>query len=165
MKVLVVEDDWLIAEVVKDELTQAGFSVIGPAPSRTAALRMAALEAPSVALVDVELQGKADGFVVAAELVRRGIPVIFTTGRPESVPIDHYGAVGLIVKPYSFSDLPRAVLFVVGAATHGAQPIELPSCLRLARNVRRSADGRILARGSFQGEWDEGLKAQARSAR
>jgi DNA-binding response OmpR family regulator len=58
LRVLVVEDEWLLASELADLLRARGCEVIGPAPSVEAALRLIATEALDAAVVDANLRGR-----------------------------------------------------------------------------------------------------------
>jgi CheY-like chemotaxis protein len=84
-KVLIVEDDLLIAGGMKVVLTAAGFLVTAIAPSSEKALEAIRAELPDVVLMDIELSGHIDG-ISTARTVRRDFPsvlVIFITRRQD----------------------------------------------------------------------------------
>lgn len=77
-RVLVVEDDYLVAMDLVRALERAGAQVIGPAPAVDAAL--SALDAsPDGAILDINLGGEM-AFPVADALLERGVPFVFATG-------------------------------------------------------------------------------------
>jgi CheY-like chemotaxis protein len=81
-RVLVVEDDWLVGEVLCLELEDSGAEVLGPAVSLTQALSLLEEHGlPDAAVLDVELK-HAKSYPVAERLAAEQVPVVFTTGRP-----------------------------------------------------------------------------------
>ena len=92
-RILVVEDEALVAMLVEDALFDAGFEVIGPARTVAQALKMLAAESPSAAVLDLNLAGESSG-AVADALAARGVPFVVATG---------YGAAGL---PQAHRDVP-----------------------------------------------------------
>ena len=78
-QILVVEDDYMIAQDVSDSLERAGATVLGPVPSVNKAKRLLAEAAPDAAVLDVNL-GEENSFPVAQELTDRGVPFLFSTG-------------------------------------------------------------------------------------
>ena len=79
-RVLVAEDEYILAEDVCNELERVGALVLGPVPSVAEALELVAVEpAPEVAILDINLQGEMV-YPVADALRTRGIPFIFATG-------------------------------------------------------------------------------------
>lgn len=79
-RVLVAEDEPLVALELETRLQEMGFTVVGPAATLQDAMQLATSGAPlQAAVLDVNLGGQAV-FPVADLLVRRGVPVIFATG-------------------------------------------------------------------------------------
>ena len=80
-KVLIVEDEPLIALSLRDVLTLAGFEVVGVAARVSDALTIAHNTPPDVAILDVRLAGKRDGIEGAVQLRRILNPVVFLTAQ------------------------------------------------------------------------------------
>ena len=81
-KVLIVEDEPLIALSLGDVLTLAGFEVVGVAARVSDGLTIAQSTPPDVAILDVRLAGKRDGIEGAVQLRRiLDIPVVFLTAQ------------------------------------------------------------------------------------
>lgn len=79
-RILVVEDDYFIAQDVQRSLERAGAAVIGPAPSVSEALDLIQTEPKlDAAVLDVNL-GEERSFPVAQVLEAQGIPFLFATG-------------------------------------------------------------------------------------
>lgn len=78
-RVLVVEDEVLVAMLVEDLLEEAGCIVVGPFAQVGEALAAAGTETVDVALLDVNVRGE-QVFPVAYQLERRGVPFLFLTG-------------------------------------------------------------------------------------
>lgn len=87
LHVLVVEDEYLLADELCETLADEGATVIGPAPRVDAALELLNRgPRPSLAVLDVNLQGRMV-WPVADVLLARGIPFVFLTGYdPEAFP-------------------------------------------------------------------------------
>jgi CheY-like chemotaxis protein len=80
LKILVVEDDFLIADILTEMLMDAGVAVLGPIATVAAALEFIGGNAGfDGAVLDINLRGEAS-YPVADALVRRGIRFLFTTG-------------------------------------------------------------------------------------
>ena len=114
-KVLIVEDETLIAMLVEDMLVDLGYEVLGPATRLQRALDMAREESFDVALLDINLASE-QSFPVALVLRERGIPFIFATG---------YGSKGLderfrdeitLQKPFEMRQLEQAIFSALGSA-------------------------------------------------
>jgi CheY-like chemotaxis protein len=80
MRVLVVEDEALMAYDLSDQLTEAGFTVVGPALEAAQALELLAREGCDVAVLDVNLGNGTTSEPIALELKRRAIPFIVASG-------------------------------------------------------------------------------------
>src|SRR5262249_34169606 len=80
-RVLIVEDEAIIAGLIEAILRQAGWSVVGPVATLERALETIERERLDAALVDVRINGH-DAFAVADVLMRRRIPFIFVSGFP-----------------------------------------------------------------------------------
>jgi DNA-binding response OmpR family regulator len=98
-KVLVVEDEPLVAMLVEDALTDAGYEVLGPAATVEEALRMLGANAPDAMVLDLNLCGE-NSVPVADAAMARGIPYVIATGYGAAgLPAGHQGA-SVLAKPY-----------------------------------------------------------------
>jgi len=85
-RVLIVEDDFVLAELFRLCLDRAGAVPIGPAASATDALALAAAQPIDGAVLDVSLRD-GDSVTVSQALCARGVPVVVVSGHePEEVP-------------------------------------------------------------------------------
>jgi DNA-binding response OmpR family regulator len=85
-RVLVVEDEWLIADEVCHQLLKAGYKVVGPVPSVHEALSLIDEDEVDAALLDYRLNDE-DSCQIAEELAARDIPFAFLTGYdPKEIP-------------------------------------------------------------------------------
>jgi CheY-like chemotaxis protein len=104
-RVLVVEDEMMIAMLVEDMLADLGCSVVGPAHGLAAAMDLANdAEDLDVALLDVNLAGQAV-FPVADALRARGVPIIFCTGYGDAGLREADRGAPVLQKPYRARDL------------------------------------------------------------
>ena len=107
-RVLVVEDNFLLAEAVCDMLSVHGVRPIGPAPTVTAALRLVDANQIDAAVLDVRLHSDTV-FPVCNVLQARSIPFIFATGsRKEEIPAA-FANVAVVTKPYKATELMKAL--------------------------------------------------------
>jgi CheY-like chemotaxis protein len=103
-KVLVVEDEALVAMLVEDALVDAGFQVLGPAATVDEALSLLAGERPDAVVLDLNLAGETST-PVADMLAQRGIPYVIATGYGASgLPAGHQDAM-VLAKPYDPAEL------------------------------------------------------------
>lgn len=79
-RILVVEDEYLIAVEVKRWLLAAGSEVMGPVPSVDQALDLVEDQHPDAAVLDVNLGNGDTAYPVAARLGSLGVPYLFATG-------------------------------------------------------------------------------------
>lgn len=115
LKILVVEDDALIAMELGERLDEMGYAVIGPAMTLAdAEAAAAAEERPDAALLDANLAGQSSVSVGVA-LVARGVPVAFCTGYDEikNLPSELQSA-PLLTKPVSDERLMAALRNMLG---------------------------------------------------
>jgi CheY-like chemotaxis protein len=89
LRILVVEDNFLAAEVVRDTLESNGCTVVGPVGRIADGLRLAEQEALDGAVLDVNLNGDWC-FPIAETLRRRDVPFIFLTGYDDAaiIPVE-----------------------------------------------------------------------------
>ncbi|MBX3502313.1 MAG: response regulator [Alphaproteobacteria bacterium] len=107
-RVLIVEDEMLVAMLVEDILDELGLEVAGICGHLDEALKLAAGEAVDFVLLDVNLDGKRS-FPVADILRARNIPFAFATGYGGKVLEDQYAGVPTLNKPFMFGDLKQVL--------------------------------------------------------
>ena len=98
-RVLILEDEPLIAMLAQDWLDELGYEAIGPAHSLSQAFSLIESEKPEAAILDVSI-GSADSFSVADELKALNVPFAFATGRYEREIVKHHADVPILEKPY-----------------------------------------------------------------
>ena len=116
LRVLVVEDEMLVAMLIEDMLQDLGHVPIGPATRLEAGIKLADDETLDLAILDVNLGG-AKSFPIADLLTARGVPVIFATGYGIGGVDQRFAAFPVIAKPFSRAALMNAV---ASAAANGA---------------------------------------------
>ena len=103
-RVLLVEDEALVAMLVEEMLTELGYEVVGTAGRLSQALRLAENVGYDVAVLDVNLDGVFT-YPVADLLQRRGIPFAFITGYGASGLDPCYAHFPTLQKPFRARDL------------------------------------------------------------
>ena len=116
-RVLVVEDESLLAETLCDLMQDAGCEPVGPAATVAEALRLIEQGGIDVALLDIR-QKQETSFAVAYALRRRGIPWLFLTSYAQHQLPDDLGDALLVEKPFS----PPALVETVRRLARGQQP-------------------------------------------
>jgi CheY-like chemotaxis protein len=114
-RVLVVEDEMMIAMLVEDMLSELGCAVVGPAHALDAALELArTARGLDAALLDVNLAGQ-PVFAVADALREKGVPAIFSTGYGDAGLREVDRGAPVLQKPFRAGDLARALTEALGA--------------------------------------------------
>jgi DNA-binding response OmpR family regulator len=116
--VLIVQDNFLVAEQLRRTLEGAGHRVTGVVGRTLPAFESAGRDPPDLAVVDMMLEIDVDGLHTASELARRtGVKVLITTGFPDKV-LERYGtdevACAVVRKPYTDEEVLDAVQRCVG---------------------------------------------------
>lgn len=108
VRVLIVEDDPLLAMDLEDTLAEAGAVVLGPCRTLDEAMARANADDFAVAVLDFSL-GEDTASPVARRLVSRGVPFILYTGKSSRDPILAEWACPIVEKPSSRRALVSAV--------------------------------------------------------
>jgi CheY-like chemotaxis protein len=116
-RILVVEDEALIAMDLERIVRCAGCEVLGPVGRAEEALRLAAEGRPDAAILDIKLSD-GDSFAVADALARRRVPFVFVTGSAPAALPERFRVRPLIRKPYNAAKL-AAMLGGKAAAARG----------------------------------------------
>ncbi|MEN9975536.1 MAG: hypothetical protein RLZZ282_1542 [Verrucomicrobiota bacterium] len=108
-RLMIVEDEAIVATHLKINLSQLGYHVVGSAASGEGALTKAADLQPDLVLMDIGLQGQMDGIETAhAMRTRFQIPVVFLTAHSENTMLQRAKLAepyGYIIKPFRDRDL------------------------------------------------------------
>jgi CheY-like chemotaxis protein len=108
IRVLVVEDEYLIRMLVEDMLADLGYSVVAAVGTMTAATELAVSGDFNAAVLDVNLNGN-EIFPVADILERRGLPFVFVTGYGERTLPERYRNWPALQKPFQADQLGAAL--------------------------------------------------------
>jgi CheY-like chemotaxis protein len=114
LRLLVVEDEALVAILIEDALLDLGCVVVGPAGSVAQALALLDRETVDGAVLDVNLGADERSYAIAEALGARGIPFIFVTGYGEEGVDPRYAAVEVLQKPFDPRSLERSVAAILG---------------------------------------------------
>lgn len=129
MRILVVEDEALIAEGLSIGLQRRGYQTLGPVDTAARAIQMAAEARPDIVLMDIRLKGDVDGITAAEEIHRtQDIPVVFLTANADDATYRRArmaAQYGYVLKPFHERDL----LMALDLALHRS---------RVERELRRS---------------------------
>jgi PAS domain S-box-containing protein len=108
-KILIVEDEAIIAIDLKSCLEQLGYTVLAHVDSAEKALKLAEQDPPDLVLMDIVLKGRMDG-IEAGDIIRSrwGIPVVFCTAYADQERLERAKLVrpfGYILKPFQDNDV------------------------------------------------------------
>ena len=107
-RILVVEDEPIVALSLQDMLADMGYEVVGPAFRLAAALELAASEDIDAAILDVNM-GDGESYGVAARLAARSIPYLFATGYGRRGIEPGHDAIAVLQKPYREAQVEAAL--------------------------------------------------------
>src|SRR3954469_25007175 len=107
-RVLVVEDEALIAMLIEDMLHDSGGEMVGSASKLTDALDLACTAQADVALLDLKLRGGL-AYPVADVLRQRGVPIVFTSGYGSAGLIERFQDCPILDKPFDQHSLEKAI--------------------------------------------------------
>ncbi|GLK80161.1 response regulator [Methylopila turkensis] len=131
MRVLIVEDDMIIAGHLGPLVARAGHELVGLAADRGSAIALLQSTTVDFAFVDIHLIDGWTGVDVVRAAVASGAVAAFTTANSGLVPNDFAGAVGLVEKPYDEARI-LAVLAFVQARLEGGQEVAPPEGFALS---------------------------------
>jgi CheY-like chemotaxis protein len=107
-RVLVVEDEMMIAMLIEDMLDEFGCKLVGPATNVPRALELVAKENVEIAVLDLNLDGQ-DTYAIAEALQQKNVPFIFATGYGSTGLRQEYGNRPVLQKPFQARDLESAL--------------------------------------------------------
>jgi DNA-binding NarL/FixJ family response regulator len=112
-RILLIEDDFLVANQIEAALIDAGFEIAGVGSSADEAIELASSQQPALCVMDIRLAGGRDGIEAAIEIFKAlGIRCIFATAHadPEArVRAEKAVPLGWLQKPFSMTSLVAAV--------------------------------------------------------
>jgi DNA-binding response OmpR family regulator len=127
-RILVVEDEPLVAFDNEYQLSDAGYEVVGTVDNLADATRLIESEPIDLVMSDIKLRGDGDGFDVARAAAAKNVPVLFVTG---NAPAEAQGlAVGCLAKPYTDRTL-KAALQSLDRKLQGKRLKKMPTGLSL----------------------------------
>lgn len=113
IKVLIVEDEVLVAEDLSEHLKECGFGVTGIAISSDECFDSINTDEPDIIIMDINIQGKLDGIEIAKILNQtKKIPFIFLTANSDPLTVNRAMPLNpdaFISKPFNKSDLKIAI--------------------------------------------------------
>ena len=114
-RVLVVEDEMLIAMTIEDVLQGLGCEIVGPVATIEKALKLAQGGAFDAAILDVTIRG-GKVYPVAEQLLARGIPFVLASGYGDWALPEALRDQPRLTKPFTSADLERQIRLLCSAA-------------------------------------------------
>ncbi|MTJ10714.1 EAL domain-containing protein [Anabaena sp. UHCC 0204] len=109
IKILIVEDELLIANNLARKLTKLGYTIVDIVSSGEKAIQMAGEKQPNLVLMDIVIKGEIDGIQAAAKISQKyGIPVIYLTAYADNETLERAKSTtpfGYILKPFKDKEL------------------------------------------------------------
>lgn len=128
-RILIVEDEFIVALNLRQIMSDMGFEVIGIAPDAATAERLAEAK-PDIALVDLNLRDGPTGPQIGAKLSQQhGTSVLFLTANASQLGEGIKGTVGVVSKPVDEDSIESVLEFLVKHRV--GEPASPPPSLRL----------------------------------
>src|SRR5258706_2637020 len=144
-RILIVEDERITAEDLRDILTSLDYSVVASVSSGADAIALAEETQPDLALMDIQIRGAMDGAETARVLRERfNIPVIFLTAHADSGTVARAKSaapLGYIVKPFQEGELHASI--AIALHKHGVDLQSLGKSELFASTLRAISEGVI----------------------
>ena len=126
-KVLIAEDDLMIADMVEEILVDAGYEVCGIARTVAEAVRLGRRHKPDLAVLDLRLAGGGLGTEIAAQLCGLGkLGVLYATGNISQIGLTTADGHACLSKPYRDFELLRGLELVAEIVATGTASPPLP---------------------------------------
>ena len=127
---MIVEDEALIATVLRDVLQDAGYKVLNLTDRHDEALEVAKAEKPNLALVNIRLAGRDDGIELAEHLKALVIPVLLISGQVSRASSARTVAIASMPKSYDAAEMVVAVAYLL-ARLNGDESLPRPAQLEV----------------------------------
>ena len=128
VRILIIEDDWIVAQGLREMLRADDFEVVGIVARADRVRALLKDRRPNLALVDIHLGREGDGIAIARDvLAPEGVPFLFASAHADEATLARAreaGAAGFVVKPFTQKQLRAAIEIALGAAS---RPSAAPS--------------------------------------
>lgn len=112
-RALIIEDEILIAEELRERLSRLGFSVIGAVDSADEGVAIATKERPDLVLMDIRLKGKKDGIDAASEIRKQvDLTIVYLSAYSDRLTVERVKKTehdGFILKPFHRHELQSTI--------------------------------------------------------
>jgi DNA-binding response OmpR family regulator len=117
-RILVVEDDWMVAAQIQEIVNRSGFDVAGPVGDLPSGLALARVEELAAALLDVDLGSGVTAYPIADVLREHDIPYAFVTSLRQDQLLPEHADRPLVAKPF----VAAAIEELLAALTSSQRP-------------------------------------------
>ncbi|WP_168157366.1 response regulator [Erythrobacter sp. QSSC1-22B] len=111
-RILIVEDEFLVAMTIEETLLEAGHDIVGVVATGEEALQAGVSLRPDLVLMDIRLAGQMSGIDAALKLRAKGIPSLFATSHSDPgtrISSEKASPIGWLAKPFSEAEVVTAV--------------------------------------------------------
>ena len=133
IKILVVEDEMIIAAKISMQLTSLGYEVTGILPRGEQAIQQVKENKPDIILLDINLRGQLDGIQTALQIQQFAqIPIIYLTANSDEVTFNRAKPTkpyAFISKPFKQLDLQRAIELTISRMAENATGINIENTI------------------------------------
>lgn len=144
LKVLIVEDDLMIADLAEEVLIDHGYGVCGIARTVDEAVALGRRHKPDFAVIDMRLADGGLGTEIAAQLQDLGgLGILYASGNVSHVMLSAANGHACLAKPYSDTDLLRGLEIVAEIIATGKASPPFPRGFQLLPSAASSAIGII----------------------
>lgn len=112
-RALIVEDEILIAEELRERLSRLGFSIIAAVDTADEGIAIATREHPDLVIMDIRLKGAKDGIDAVREIREQvDVPIVYLTAHSDRLTVERAMATeydGFILKPFQRGELQTTI--------------------------------------------------------
>lgn len=137
LRVLIVEDEVLVALDLEYMLIELGCNVVGVATNTADALRLLDTTAPNLAFVDIQLTDGPTGVDIVRKIADKPeTKAVFMSANSARIPEDWAGAIGLVAKPYTAHGVETALAYLHQGIADPPPKLARPPSLTLSPHYR-----------------------------
>jgi DNA-binding response OmpR family regulator len=138
LKVLIAEDDLMIADMVEETLVMNGYDVCGIARTVPEGIALGLLHEPDLAVLDLRLAEGGLSTEIAAQLVaHQKIGILYATGNMSHVLLTSADGNACLAKPYSAQDLLQGLEIVTDIMNKGTSLKDFPAGFQILKRKPR----------------------------
>jgi DNA-binding response OmpR family regulator len=130
-KVLIAEDDLMIADMIQETLVEHGYDVCGIARTVAEGVALGRLHKPDLVIIDMRLADGGLGTDIASQLDHAHLGILYATGNVAQVLLNGGDGDACLAKPYRTRDLMRSLEIVTGIVSTGIASPPFPRGFQL----------------------------------